>query len=89
MGWILHAFSCTCGTEWEELVDREDPKDTCKACNTECKPCISTPGLATFSIMSPEDQAKHLRKRSRDHTKREIKKDPSVIRTGLKPKGKR
>ena len=73
MGYKQFEFEChKCGLEWEELVNCIPPMDLCPNCDTNTKPCISIPKLATFSIMSPEEKTAHLKKRSADHTQKEI-----------------
>jgi len=92
MGWILKDFECqACSHIFEALawVGMEED-ESCPQCgNTHSKPIISAPKPATFSLMSQEDKARHLRKRSRDHTRKELKKDPTQIATTkrLKLKG--
>lgn len=84
MAYISRDFECLnpkCKHEWDDLVLREE-EDTqkCPVCGHVARWTISAPKLATYSLMSKDDQAKHLRKRSRDHTRKELKKDPTTAR---------
>ena len=78
MGFKAFEFEChKCGLEWEELVDCDPPKDLCPECGEDTNPCLSIPKLATFSMMSPEAKTAHMKKRSADHTQKEIiEKEP-------------
>ena len=94
MGYILRDFKCestTCSQPvWEELVDRKEENDQkCPTCSGPAKYTLCAPALATYSLMSKDDQAKHLRKRSRDHTRKELKKDPTAMKMSrhIKMKG--
>lgn len=81
MGWKVREFRCECGNEWEDLVKDDDPQEqTCSNCGASVRWGLSATAAASFSIMSKQDQATHLRKRSRDHTKKMLKKDPSSIK---------
>lgn len=79
MSWRVHDYSCQCGKQWEELVDSKETTVTCE-CGKKNEPILSAPALALFSILDKEDQAKALRKRSREHTKKQLKKDPTSIK---------
>lgn len=82
MAWIYRDYICTsCEHEWEEFLQRSEENDQkCVKCGAPGKICISACNIATYSLMSKDDQAKHLRKRSRDHTKKMLKKDPTTAR---------
>lgn len=84
MGWIIRPFECLsseCGHSWEDIVPREEENSQqCPKCGHEARWVISVTGIAVFSMMSKDDQAKCLRKRSREHTMKELKKDPTQIR---------
>jgi len=80
MGWISRDYICIrCENEWEDFVLRSEENDQkCPKCGALGKiGCVAT-NVATYSLMSKDDQAKHLRKRSRDHTKKMLKKDPTT-----------
>ncbi len=77
MAYIVHDYVCeNCSAEWEDLVDRATLTSVCPSCGTETnKPTIATPGIATFSLMDKSTKEAHLKKRSADHTKKEVKKE--------------
>lgn len=93
MAYVYRDFECLndkCKHAWDDLVDRSEENDQkCPKCGSAAKYVISATHVATYSLMSKEDQAKHLRKRSRDHTRKELKKDPTQARMTkrLKMKG--
>lgn len=80
MGWISRDFYCkSCEHEWDDLVQRSEENDQkCPECGEPAFIGISCPGVMSYSMMSKDDQAKHLRKRSRDHTRKMLKKDPET-----------
>ena len=92
MGWIHRDFICTsseCQHVFDDLVQRDEENPKCPVCGAGTKIGIYTPNVATYSMMSKDDQAKCLRKRSRDHTRKMLKKDPTTARMTkrLKMKG--
>lgn len=82
MGWISRDFYCKqCEHEWDDLVQRAEENDQiCPKCQGLASIGISCPHVASYSLMSKDDQAKHLRKRSRDHTRKMLKKDPTTMK---------
>lgn len=92
MAYVMRPFECLnteCNHTWEDLVDRSEENDQkCPVCGNAARWVICAPHVAMYSIMSKEDQAKHLRKRSREHTKKELKKDPTSARMTKKLKMK-
>ena len=81
MGWILRDYECTeCPNIYEQLVDRENQNSVCPACYAINAPVLSPVASANYSMMSKDEQAKCLRKRSREHTIKQIKKDPTAIK---------
>lgn len=84
MAYVYRDFQCQnleCGHTWEDLVDRSEENDQrCPKCSAPAKYVIGATHVATYSLMSKDDQAKHLRKRSREHTLKELKKDPTQAR---------
>ena len=80
MGWISRDYQCDCGHEWDDLVSTDDQDQPCPSCGKMNHYVMSAPALATYSIMSKDEQAKHLRKRSRDHTRKMLKKDPEAVK---------
>lgn len=92
MGWIHRDFICTsseCTHEFDDLVQRDDPMPACPVCGSPMKIAIVATNVGTYTMMSKDDQAKCLRKRSRDHTRKMLKKDPTTARMTkrLKMKG--
>ena len=90
MSWIIRPFECqVCPHTWDDLVKREEENDQkCPKCNGAAKWVICAPAIASYSIMDKDAQMKHLRKRSRDHTRKELKKDPSHAMKQMKIKMK-
>lgn len=79
MGWIVRDFVCeNCGHEWEDLLNGED-HSKCPKCGTVNRYTISATPIAAYSARSPENRAEVMRKRSEEHTKKWMKKDPSVL----------
>lgn len=92
MAWITRDFLCLnpkCEHEWHDLIQRsEEDSQVCPTCNHAARWVMSAPNIASYSLMSKDDQAKHLRKRSRDHTRKMLKKDPTQARMTKKFKMK-
>jgi hypothetical protein len=84
MAYVCRDFECLnpkCQHTWDDMVDRTEENDQkCPVCGVDARWVISPCNLATYSLMSRDDQAKHLRKRSRDHTRKELKKDPTSMK---------
>ncbi len=79
MAWKTHEFQCSrCGHEFEEFYHTDSrPLLECPACF--CMDLVvlcSASNLATFSMMSGEQQIAHMKKRSSDHTQKQIDKEP-------------
>ena len=75
MGLKLHDFECAkCEEQWEELVDNDNPVDTCPACGTECQPehFLTPTALKSYSMMDAQGKDDCLKKRSVKHTQEEI-----------------
>jgi putative FmdB family regulatory protein len=90
MGWISRDYRCEkCGHEWEDVVQRGDEDQPCPMCGTVNSYVLSATGVASYSLMSKDDQAKHLRKRSRDHTRKMLKQDPSSMKMSRHVMGKK
>jgi len=73
----LYDFYCeTCGLEWEDLVEGDN--STCEFCLTETPRLrICSGKLAKFSMADANTKKEILRKRSYEHTRKEIiKKEP-------------
>ncbi len=79
MAWVRHDFECKkCKHVFDELYIRSERKKVeCPECGSKSlKQLISAPGIASFSMMSPEQKRDHLKKRSADHTQKLIDKEP-------------
>lgn len=74
---IVRDFFCRdCEHEWEDLTPMDVTSPICPNCGSEdTGVSLSVPNIASFSIMSKEDRTAHMKKRSADHSKREMKKD--------------
>lgn len=83
MAYIVHDYVCDdCGTEWEDLVSKDTKSSTCPNCGLETTtPVISATGIAAFSLLSKDARAESLKKRSRDHSKREMKRNSDEIQS--------
>ena len=79
MAWIVKDFKCNdCGNVWEELYKREEEGMVlCPSCfSSDTKvDGISSPALGLYSIADKEGKAAILRKRSADHTKKDVVKN--------------
>lgn len=73
MGWKVKDFECQdCGHEWEELY-KDGEVIVCPECGSEnTKQTVSAPGIATYSMASPQQRNEILRKRSEAHTKKKV-----------------
>lgn len=93
MAYISRPFECTnsaCGHTWDDLVTREEENhQKCPVCGAQAKWLIAAAGIATYSLMDADAKAQHLRKRSRDHTRKMLKKDPSSIKMSRHVVGKK
>lgn len=93
MAFITRDFQClseSCQHEWEDLVRREEENEQkCPVCGAAGRWVISASNIGSYSLLSKEDQAKSLRKRSREHTKKQLKKDPSSMKMSRHVLGKR
>ena len=72
----LFSFECKkCEEIWEDLVkEKESP---CPICETISKTTVITvPNLGKFSMASPEEKKRILKKRSEEHTTKEVRKEP-------------
>jgi len=73
----LFNFTCPkCDEEWEDLI-ADQGASPCPLCMVEYpRDVICAPKLALFQTLPKEEKARQLRKRSSDHTQRELKKEP-------------
>ncbi len=79
MAWIIHDFECKkCQCIFEEMYKTADRKKIkCPNCGSRSlKQVLTAANIAAFSIMSPEMKREHLKKRSADHTQKQIDKEP-------------
>lgn len=78
MSWVVKDFECErCGCVWEDLVKRNDQVSDCPECNAlSTKTVISCPNVNTFGMKSPAERSAAMKKRSEDHTKKELRKEP-------------
>jgi len=76
MSWIIRDYKCDCGNDFEELLDRTEPKEVaCPVCGVVNSPVLSCPSIATFSLMDKQSQTHHLKERSRKHTEKLVKQN--------------
>lgn len=69
MGWILRDFECECGEAYEDLIDSVEPHVApCPKCGVVNEKIFTGAKIATYSIMSKEQQTAHLKKRAIDHS---------------------
>jgi len=89
MGWIVRDYQCQCGRKWEDLVKTDAQDSPCPKCETVNHYIMSACKIATYSLMDKDAKAKHLRKRSRDHTRKMLKKDPTSMKMSRHVTGKK
>lgn len=73
----LFSFTCTsCGFTYEDLIEDGDqvPCPECGEPNDRDR--IQMPGIAKFSIAGAEAQKEMLKQRSKEHTRKEVAKEP-------------
>jgi len=80
MGWIVRDYLCNCGHSWEDLVKTEEQDQMCPDCGVVNHYIMSATHIGSYSLLDNDGQAKSLRKRSRDHTKKQLKKDPTSMK---------
>ena len=67
-------YECNCGrAPWEAVHKIDERHDEVCECGAKATLVIGSPQLATFSMRSPEDQKAELKRRSFEHTKKELK----------------
>ena len=79
MAWVTHDFECKkCTHIFEELYVRADRKKVkCPECGSRSlRQVLSAPALASFSMMDATQKREHLKKRSADHTQKQIDSEP-------------
>lgn len=75
-------FECECGNSWEDLLDQTVALQDCSECGVPVHYSWAVPAVAGYSIRDKSEQAEILKKRSSDHTKRMLKKDPEALGKG-------
>lgn len=78
MTWKLNDFKCeVCYQEFEFLQAPGDDRVFCSNCASKrVKKILSTPNLASFSMLSTEGKQECLQKRSSSHTKKLMNDTP-------------
>lgn len=78
MAWVVKDFECeACECVWEDLVDRDNQVSVCPVCETEStKTLISCPNINTFGMKSAAERSSLMKKRSEEHTRKELRKEP-------------
>jgi putative FmdB family regulatory protein len=79
MAWVTHDFECLdCLYVFEEMYKRSERDELeCPECGSQnLKQWLSAPNLDTFSMMSAEQRVHSMKKRSADHTQKQIDKEP-------------
>lgn len=77
MGYKLYDFQCECGWEGEDLVEAGVTVTPCPNCGVGyAEKVISIPNLGTFSMADAATQASMLKKRSEEHTTKELRREP-------------
>lgn len=78
MALIVNKFKCKdCGEEFEELYERgeEDTIECCSCGSRNVEKLLSAPKLGKFSMADNDTKASILKKRSHDHTRKEVAKE--------------
>ena len=79
MGWIVKDFICnSCGITFEEIYKNGEEDDViCVSCQSPNTIVVglSSPALGTFSMADAAGRAEILKKRSADHTRKEVIKN--------------
>lgn len=74
-GFKSRTYECiVCGHAWRELVEGAPETIPCQKCGEKAELCLSTPGIAGFSIADKQTRADMLRKRSEEHSKKLMKR---------------
>lgn len=78
MGFKLFDFTCEeCGYEFEDLVEAGVEVTPCPNCGVGYgSRTMSVPNLGKFTMASAEGRSAMLKKRSEEHTHKELKKEP-------------
>lgn len=77
MGWISREFECKCGWFGDDLLKSDEPQVLdCPECGTELTPVLSAPAIGGYSIQDAAGRADILKRRSAEHTAKEMAKEP-------------
>jgi predicted nucleic acid-binding Zn ribbon protein len=67
-------YECTCGrAPWEAINKIADRHNEVCECGAKATLVLVSPQLATFSMKSSDEQKAELKRRSYEHTKKELK----------------
>ena len=83
---IMADFSCdSCPHVFEDLVSSGTTTVPCPMCGKDAQKQMSAPRIALYN--TPETKAAALRKRSEEHTKKEVAREPEKfkMRSSRKP----
>lgn len=77
MSYVIYDFECeNCGRVWEDMVDRTAVESPCPGCTTvSTNKLVACPAIASFSMLPLEDRSKLMKRRSEEHTKKEMRKE--------------
>ncbi len=76
MSFKLRDFSCECGHEWEDLLETGETESVCEECGMYNKPVLSCPNLNTMNLLPRSEYVAKMKKRSADHSHKELKRAP-------------
>lgn len=82
----LHDFQCTdCNNTFEDLVDNDNRFTNCPECGSIAEKLLSAPRIGLYN--DPDKRATELKRRSEQHTKKEVAKEHEKF--GFKTDGKK
>lgn len=79
MAWVEHRFECVdCGHLFDEFYKRAERSDViCPSCGgQELTLVIVAPRIQSFSLLSPEQKTESMKRRSAEHTQKQLDKEP-------------
>lgn len=79
MAWVTHDFQCDdCSHVFEEMYKRSEREQVqCPVCRSwDLTQLLSAPRLQSFSMLTPAQKRESLKRRSAEHTQRQIDKEP-------------
>lgn len=78
--WIMLDFMCPlCFNQWEDMVDKTEIVSTCTECGsgvTKEHSLMPSPAIAAFSLKDAAGRAETLKKRSSEHSQKELDREP-------------